>query len=279
VRLSLLSRKPPSRDSYDQSILEAYVASAPSAQNAVDVFSGQWSSRFPEPLAQLEAGPVPLFEDERVRWAIEQLGGIEGLRVLELGPLEGGHSYQLVNAGAEVVAIESHTRAYLRCLIAKELLGMTRAQFLLGDFMEYLRSTTDHYDVCFASGVLYHMRNPVETIALAAETADNLVLWTHVYDEEPVRANELVSAHFRERTTSTYEGFEHSLYRHDYNDSLELKGFCGGSAPHANWLSRQDLMAALDHFGWTVKDVAFDDPHHIHGPALALVATRTKQKD
>ena len=65
-----------------------------------------------------------------------------------------------------MTAIEANTRAYLKCLIAKELLDMSRLGFLLGDFMEYLRGDPDHVDVCFASGVLYHVPNPVETLAL-----------------------------------------------------------------------------------------------------------------
>ena len=47
------------------------------------------------------------------------------------------------------------------------------------------------------------------------------------------------------------------------------------AAPHSNWLSRADLMAALEHFGWQVKAVAFDTPDHPHGPALALVASKS----
>jgi hypothetical protein len=33
-------------------------------------------------------------------------------------------------------------------------------------------------------------------------------------------------------------------------------------------------MRALDHFGWTKVEVAFEDLLHSNGPSLALVATR-----
>ena len=53
--------------------------------------------------------------------------------MLELGPLEGAHTYMLDRAGAsEVVAIEGNTRAFLKCLITKELLSMPSARFLVG---------------------------------------------------------------------------------------------------------------------------------------------------
>jgi hypothetical protein len=253
------------------SILDEYVTTAPSPQNAVDVFAGEWSSQLPG----LSAGPIPLFADDRVKWALDQLGGVSGAQVLELGPLEGGHSFMLAEAGASVLAVESQTRAYLKCLIAKELLGMPAARFVLGDFMAYLRDTDERFDLVFASGVLYHMRNPVETIALTARAASSLFLWTHYYDEEIVRPSALLSPRFTSESASSYEGFEHTLHRFEYESALQLKGFCGGSAPHSNWLSRADLMAALEHFGWRVKAVAFDTPDHPHGPALALVAIKS----
>jgi Protein of unknown function (DUF1698) len=261
---------------HHSSFLDEYVTTAPSPQNAVNIFAGTWSSALPEPLNEVRAGPMPLFDDERVTWAVERLGGVSGRSVLELGPLEGGHTYQLLREGASVTAIEAQTRAYLKCLIAKELLGMTEARFLMGDFMEYLRDAPEHVDICFASGVLYHMRNPVETIALMGHVADHLYLWTHVYDAEIIHASKRDSRRFRRSVPASYLGFEHTLHRFDYARSLSGKGFCGGSAAYSNWLSRADLFAALERFGWEVGEVAFDTPHHLHGPALALVASRKR---
>ncbi|HEV2781734.1 MAG TPA: DUF1698 domain-containing protein [Actinophytocola sp.] len=256
------------------SILDEYVTSAPSPQNAVDVFAGEWSSRLPAPLDGVRAGSIPLFEDDRVEWALGRLGDLTDRRVLELGPLEGGHSYLLERAGAMVTAVEAQTRAYLKCLIAKELLDLHRVRFLLGDFVEFLRSTEETYDVVFASGVLYHMRNPVETLELISTVADQLFLWTHVYDEAVVNGSELLAPRFSTHERATQAGLEHTLHRFNYESALRLKGFCGGSARYSNWLTRADLFAALTHFGWRIEAVGFDQPDHPHGPALALVARR-----
>jgi hypothetical protein len=251
------------------------VLSIPSPQNAVNVFSGEWASSFPSPFEDIKGGGSPLFEDARIAWALDQFGDLTGSNVLELGPLEGGHTYMLTNAGANVLAVEAQTRAYLKCLIAKELLGMDHAHFVLGDFMEYLRTTHDRFDVCVASGVLYHMRNPVETLALTTNVADKLFLWTHYYDEDIISNSKVLSPRFPSYETAESHGFKHKLHRHVYGAALQLKGFCGGSAPHANWLSRSDVLGALEHFGWTVGAIAFETPDHPNGPAFALAATRT----
>jgi O-antigen biosynthesis protein len=106
----------------------------PAPANAARLFEGEWSSAVPG----LPSGPVNLFEDPRVQWFEERLGGFAGRRVLELGPLEGGHTFMMARGGAEVLAIESNKGAFLRCLIAKETVGMPKARFLLGDFRKYL---------------------------------------------------------------------------------------------------------------------------------------------
>src|SRR3954464_10198380 len=95
-----------------------YVTSAPSAQNAVDILRGEWSSRFPPEAGPVEAGQWELFNDNRLTWGRARLRGLAGGSVLQLGPREGGQSYMLERAGAaSVVAVEANTRAYVKCLI------------------------------------------------------------------------------------------------------------------------------------------------------------------
>jgi hypothetical protein len=61
---------------------------------------------------------------------------------------------------------------------------------------------------------------------------------------------------------------------HEYGIGRRLTGFWGGTQPYSNWLSREDLLRALEHFGWKKIEIAFDEPDHQNGPALCLVATR-----
>jgi len=255
------------------SILSGYVATLPSPQNAIDLFPGEWSSTFPAPFQDLQAGYASLFDDSRIDWLLNHFAGVTGYRVLELGPLEGGHTYLLTKAGASVVAIEAQTHAYLKCLVAKEILGYSDATFLLGDFMSYMRDGADQFDLCVASGVLYHVHTPVELLELIAKRASRLFLWTHYYDETTTRNDPAFARKFTEHTEHEHQGFRYALHRYEYLEALERSDFCGGSAPFAQWLSRDDLFGALNHVGWQVEGINFDTPDHPHGPALALVAT------
>jgi hypothetical protein len=257
------------------SILDAYVRSAPSAQNAVDIFKGEWASRFPAALGiPVEAGGIPLFEDGRITGAIEQLGGVAGMRVLELGPLEGAHSYMLELYGAaSVTAIEANTRAYLKCLITKELLNLQRVKFLCGDFVEYLKATSERFDLILANGVLYHMRNPVELLSLLARHTNRVNMWTHYYDDR-VQSDKHLRNKFPSSAAAEVDGFRHSLFRQEYQVSLGAPGFCGGSEEYSNWLSRSDLLSCLSHFGFKDIRIDYEEPDHPHGPCFAIIATK-----
>ena len=92
--------------------LDHFVTSAPGRQNALNIFEGQWTSQLPHGGQGLTAGSIPLIQDPRVTWAIERLGGVQDRMVLELGSLEGGHSYMLENGGAKsLLAPESSSNS------------------------------------------------------------------------------------------------------------------------------------------------------------------------
>lgn len=258
------------------SILDAYCNECPSPQTALDLFRGEWVSKLPPPFSNLQAGQIGLFEDDRIAEGLNTLGGIAGSEVLELGPLEGGHSYMLQRAGAKsVLAIESNSRAYLKCLIVKELLGLERVHFQCGDFLEYLRHDPPHFDFVLASGVLYHQRNPVELIHRLAEVTDRVLVWTHYYDDAILRASATLAPKFPRHDAVTYEGYRHTLHRQEYQASLAHPGYCGGSADYSAWLTRDDLLSAFRHFGFTTLRLLREDPHFPNGPCILFTARKS----
>jgi SAM-dependent methyltransferase len=267
--------QPSTNSTATSSILDQYVREAPRPQLAVDLFKGEWWSVLPTSIGPLQAGHVPLFADGRITWGNEVLGGFAGKSVLELGPLEGGHTYMIEQAGASsIVSVESNARAYMKCLIVKEIVGLQRARFLYGDFDPYLRDTKDHFDILVASGVLYHMRNPVELIANMARVANKLLLWTHYFDAEKLSAIPHMAHRMKGSLDATHEGFGHTLHRYEYGDFLDTTRFAGGSEHYSNWLSRLDLEKALRFFGF--KDIVFgeEDANNPNGPCVLLAATK-----
>ena len=164
---------------------DRYDMRAPLPSNAVDLFRGEWAGEIPG----FASGPLPLFNDPRVRFFEETVGSFSGKRILELGPLEASHTFMMLSRGAEsVLAIEANTRSFLKCLVVKQILNLDRSYFILGDFMKYL----DHparFDICIASGVLYHMREPLRLLEGATRAANDVCIWTHYYDHGLISSN------------------------------------------------------------------------------------------
>ncbi len=260
-------------------ILEKYCTEYPSPQNAVDVFAEDWSSVLPDSVDVDTGGFAALFDDPRIDWAVEMLGDIAGKRVLELGPLEGGHSYSLEtkHGAAEIVSIEANQRAYLKCLIAKELLGTSRTRFLLGDFNRYMADSGQRFDLVVACGVLYHMENPAEHIKLVCNSSDSVFVWTHYYDRDLIDAiGPNVARKFSAATRTEYEGYEYTLHRQDYLDALGWGGFCGAGKQYANWIELDAMYELFDKYGFDISATGFEHLDHPHGPAIAFMAKRRR---
>jgi SAM-dependent methyltransferase len=257
-------------------ILDQYVRQAPSHQLALDLFKGEWWSALPDKFGPLQAGAVPLFSDGRITWGDQVIGGFAGKSVLELGPLEGGHSYMIEAAGAtSITGIESNARAYMKCLIAKEIVGLQRTRFLYGDFEAYLRETDTRSDVVVASGVLYHLQNPVELIANMARVTDKVLLWTHYYEADKLAAIPHMAPRMKNASPNSHNGFKHTWHRYEYGDFLDTTRFAGGSAHFSNWLSRDDLLAAFKFFGFQNIILGEEDQSNPNGPCILLVASKT----
>jgi SAM-dependent methyltransferase len=258
------------------SVLDNYVTGIPSAQNVVDIFDGEWSSRFPEQCGlSSRPGRSQLFADLRLTWAQAKLGEFRDARVLELGPLEGGHTYFLHENGArEIVAIEANRRAFLKCLCVKEIFDLQRARFLLGDFVAYLDTCATKFDVAFASGVLYHMAEPMRLLELLARCTDKLFIWTHYYDDAVIRDNEALNHRFSACYSDLYRDFVYEYAIYGYAKALDWSGFCGGPREYCHWLSRRTIIDFLRTQGFSQIDIGFDEPNHPNGPALAICARR-----
>jgi hypothetical protein len=146
-----------------------YVSAPPSRQNAIDAIAG-WRTSFP-PQYKLRAGSFAAYEDPDLKWAIECFGPLAGRHVLELGPLDGAHTSMLEAAGAKVDAIEANKVAFLRCLIAREIFGLTQSKFWLGDYPSALANTTRDYDFVVMSDATHFRSEAFQLIELAAKRA------------------------------------------------------------------------------------------------------------
>jgi hypothetical protein len=257
-------------------ILDQYVVKFPTEQNVVDLFDGEWSSRMPKNSGLTsKPGTAALFEDDRVIWAEQVLGGFSDQDVLELGPLECAHSYMLHQRGAKTItSIEANSRAFLKCVCVKQLFKLDRVDVKLGDFVAYLRANKKKFDLTIASGVLYHMQEPIELLHLIGGSANRVFIWTHYYDEKIIASNRSLAPKFKARESASYNGFNYEFSRQFYKQALGWAGFCGGPEEQSVWLTRESILECLKHLGFSRIEVAFESKDHPNGPSFAICGSR-----
>ena len=244
---------------FDFAPFKQYVSSADYCRNAIDLIPG-WNYGLPPTL------------DNRIAWAIEQHGGVSGARVLEIGPMEAAHTSQLERAGARVEAVEANRLCFLKCLVAKEILDL-KAKFFLAEVNAWMRQSPQLYDLVVASGVLYHMRDPLAFLELCAQKAPALFLWTHyVADSEQERAAKAESPYF---SIDRRLGFDVRLFERSYLGAEQADKFCGGVFDNPRWMFRDDLPKALAALGYDDIRIAHEELDHPNGPAFCVYARRS----
>lgn len=257
-------------------ILEEYIKSAPNPQHLVDIFKNEWSSKLPAiDGAELVSGNADLFTDGRITKLNEKCN-IQGKNILELGPLEAAHTYMMHQMGAaNITCIESNTRAFLKCLIVKELYQLLHTTFLLGDALEYMKHTESRFDICVASGILYHSTNPAEFIQQCCKTSDKVFIWTHYYDPSLVGNYPALNGKFSGSRIMENDGFSYTAHQFEYLQSLEWSGFCGGSSPHSLWIEKRTMLDLFAKYNFNKVDIFFDDQSHPFGPNICFLAEKS----
>jgi len=136
------------------------------------------------------------------------------------------------------------------------------------------------FDVVFASGVLYHMQDPVRFIELAARLAPSIYLWTHIFDERVLRLTNGQERHFvpEHDKRLTIAGRVVVLHARSYlipayRESIP-RYWEGGQEDLTYWLSRPDLLWLLQQAG--LDDINLHVESDVNGlPCISLLACRT----
>lgn len=248
----------------------------PSHQNAIDIFTDKWASKVESVYPGVMSGIAPMFteEDQRPRIAARHLGvvpmSLHDMSVLELGPLEAAHTYQLAKLGAkEIIAIESNIEAYIKCLIVKEILNIPRAKFLLGDCIRFMEENEQRFDMVFCSGILYHMEDPFKLIEAISDRTDRVFLWTHYYSDA------VSTSPARQAREVERGGIRLKYWEVEYGD-MGYGKFWGGNKKTAAWLEKEDIIRCFTHFGF---DVTVHDDSMVHpgGPNINATAIRNRK--
>lgn len=179
-------------------------------------------------------------------------------RILELGCLEGGHSFALAALpGVEqVVAIEGRRANVDRARFVQSQVGAPNIEFIHANLEDYDLTVLDDFDAVFCVGLLYHLPAPWELMEQMARVSPAAFLWTHF--AEPHRAK------------SVRGGYPGWVYR-EWGFAFEP---LSGLSPSSFWPTREALFQMLTASGFPHHTIVDDQTFHPHGPALTLVVRR-----
>jgi SAM-dependent methyltransferase len=157
--------------------------------------------------------------------------GPEGVRVADLGCLEGGYAAAFAAIGYDVLGVEARKANFDRCQYVAGQLAFPNLRFALGDARNFEACDVD---AVFCAGLLYHLDEPDTFLRMLGTVTRRLVI---------------LQTHFSTRPDAVHEGRR----GHWQPDNP------GGSDPwgsHRNtrsfWLARTDLLAAIRDAGFNV---------------------------
>jgi len=186
--------------------------------------------------------------------------------ILELGSLEGGHSFELARRpGVErVVAIEGREDNAERARFVKGVLGLSHVQIIVANLETYPLAPLGRFDVVFCSGLLYHLPRPWFLLERIAGVSDHLFIWTHYATDTMMSTGwrRLAKRLLGRRVGYTFQ--ESGL-----DDPLS------GMSATSFWPTLDGLRRMLAHAGFTEQHVLSLEPQHPHtGPAITLAASK-----
>jgi SAM-dependent methyltransferase len=104
--------------------------------------------------------------------------GATGIRIADLGCLEGGYAVEFARLGFEVVGIEVRESNFAACTYVKEKTNLPNLSFVKDDALNIERYGS--FDAIFCCGLLYHLDYPRKFInTLSAVCKRLLILQTH----------------------------------------------------------------------------------------------------
>jgi hypothetical protein len=180
----------------------------------------------------------------------------EAATILELGSLEGAHTFLLARQPGvrRVLALEGREFNLRKARFVQKLMRISNVEFAQANVESSDLAAFGTFDAVFCSGLIYHLPEPWKLISQLPALAPNLFIWTHYAADADAK---IVSGQLRGKI---------------YPEGGAADPLSGMSAT-ATWLTLDSLIASLTQSGYANVQVIDNDPAHANGPAVTIAAT------
>ncbi|HTK77648.1 MAG TPA: class I SAM-dependent methyltransferase [Gemmataceae bacterium] len=213
-----------------------------------------WVTRFVV-RGKVYGGGYDTLADPRLQWFCDCFP--DARTILELGSLEGGHTWGLATRPGvrRIVALEGRAENVRRARFAQKRIGYKKARFYQEDLESCDLSRYGTFDAVFCVGLLYHLTRPWELLAQVGRVSAGIFIWTHYVGDDDVGA---------------VEGGYAGAWVGEFGQADPLSGL----SPRSFWPTRGALKRMLADAGFANVRIIEDTPAHPHGPAITLAASR-----
>lgn len=179
----------------------------------------------------------------------------EAETILELGSLEGAHTFMLAEHPRvrRVVGLEGRPANIRKARFLQDLFAIRNVEFVQAN-LEADEFAPGQFDAVFCCAVISHLPEPWKLLQRLPAIAPKLFLWT-VYSDD-VSAGEVVDG-----------------YRGHYQAEAGMADPLSGLSDRSFWLSLGSLIEALTRSGYRRIDVIENDLRHPAGRGVTLGAT------
>lgn len=178
--------------------------------------------------------------------------------ILELGSLEGGHTFGLAARPAvkRVVGVEGRQANVARAAWIGTLLGTSKVEFVQANLETTPLSTYGTFDAVFCCGLLYHLPRPGELIDSISQVTTSLFLSTHYAPEDQADAE--------------CDGVP-GIHYHEFGLDDPLSGLSSSSF----WPTLDGLLAIVRARGFGETRIVDHNRHNPNGPTVSLAASQS----
>ena len=184
-----------------------------------------------------------------------------GLRIADLGCLEGGFAAALALDGAAVVGIDARSANLEKADVLRRHFDLQSLSFELADVKEFTVDRFGHFDVVLALGIAYHLDRPAAWLRqIGHATRSVLVVDSHVAPADDERLA-LMRSDIRELSPLEMELIGGSAYvgrwfaefdEHITDLAREEQLWAAWSNHRSFWLTEESLLRALMDAGFDI---------------------------
>jgi SAM-dependent methyltransferase len=182
-------------------------------------------------------------------------GQLSGLRVADLGCLEGGFTLAMAQQGMDAIGIEARQMNLEKSQLLKEHFDLPQLEFRLDDVKNFTRERYGTFDVVLALGIAYHLDDPVAWLRQVSEMTRGVLIVEAHYAPADDRALKQLDSRLKlgPLTQGTSDGFQfEGRWFFEFARGTDPEGMPWASYSNSSsfWLTKKSLTLALMHAGF-----------------------------